>query len=101
MCTTTTEEGIYVDFNVDEKYTWADDGLLFDVTSSTDDDHDACCLDAIDAEDFSYMRQACDCDTDVSITDEYYTFDSTLTCTRRFDTTYNCVLKSDATSDTP
>ena len=100
MCTTTIETGIYVDFNVDEKYTWIDDGLLFGLTSMTDNDDDPCCLDAIDNEDFSVMRQACDCD-DVTISDEYFIFDSTLTCTRRFDRTSNCVLKSDSSSANP
>ena len=57
---------------------------------------DDCCLDAIDREDLDVMMGACECDA--AEDDEYYIFDDTLTCTRRFDRTTQCMLKSDRTS---
>ena len=93
MCTTTTEVAMYVDFNADGMYMWAEDGDLFDrLPDVIENDDDACCMDAINDENFAVMDMACD--KDEVETDHYFTFDDTLTCTMRFDRDTSYFLKS-------
>ena len=100
VCAATTEEAYYVDYNVDRMYNYLNDGPLFDMSLSVAfDSFDGCCYDAIDNEDLESMKEACECDETED--DEYFIFDDTLTCTRRFDRTTQCALKSDRTSANP
>ena len=95
MCTTTTEVAMYVDFNADGMYMWSDDGELFDrLADQVDNDDDLCCLDAVADENFAVMDLACD--KDIAESDDYFTFDDTLTCTRRFDRDTSYFLKSES-----
>ena len=81
-------------------YNFLDDGALFDISQSVStDSFDGCCYDAVDNEDLTAMKEACECDETED--DEYFIFDETLTCTRRFDRTSQCALKSDATNPIP
>ena len=94
VCTQTTEVAMYVDLNADSMYNYFDDGDLFDVSAPLIDNNiDLCCADAAENGNLDVMNNACE--TSIVLEDEFYTYDDTLTCTKRFDRTTDYFLQAD------